>query len=224
MGLTTQLELTGPAGRLEAILMSPKTLPIAAAVVCHAHPLYGGSMNMKVVYRAAKTLQEHGAASLRFNFRGVGRSQGEHDGGRGEQDDVRVAIAEMETRFPHRPLILGGFSFGSTMALRVGADDPRVKAIFVLGFPLSLAPDVAFMRQCKKPRLFVQGERDQFGPASDIRELVDGLAEPRSLVIVPGGDHLFAGRLNELDRALARWVERRPWESPLPLDWSDSLA
>ncbi len=170
-------------------------------------------MQMKVVYRAAKALQQHSIAVLRFNFRGVGLSQGEHDGGRGEQDDVRTAVEEMATRFPNLPLILGGFSFGSHMALMVGTSEPRIKALFAMGFPVSLIPDLSFLRRDRKPKFFVQCDEDQFGPGDQIEELVTKLSEPRSLVVVPGGDHLFTGRLDELERALGEWIGGAPWEN-----------
>jgi len=204
-------ELAGPAGRLEAILMTPDGPPIAAGVVCHAHPLHGGVMHFKVVFRAAKALQQNGVAVLRFNFRGVGRSEGAHDDGRGEQDDVRAALAEMRRRFPPLPVVLGGFSFGASMALRVGCADAGVGALFALGLPLLTITDRAFLEPCPVPRLFVQGEHDQFGGAGPIRELVDRLPEPRALVIVPGADHFFGGHLDELQQAVASWAARRPW-------------
>jgi uncharacterized protein len=202
----------GPAGRLEAILMRPEGAPVAAAVVCHAHPLQGGIMHFKVVFRAAKALQGKGAAVLRFNFRGVGLSEGVHDHGRGEQDDVRAAVDEMESRFQGLPLVLGGFSFGSSMALPVGVRDPRARALFALGFPLSMAGDTSYLDGCRKPRLFVQGEHDMFGDAAAIRELVERLPAPRQLVIVPGSDHFFGGHLAQLQDAIASWAESRPWE------------
>jgi pimeloyl-ACP methyl ester carboxylesterase len=132
-------DFRGPAGRLEAILMLPEAPPSAAAVVCHAHPLHGGMMHFKVVFRAAKALQSGGLAVLRFNFRGVGRSEGVHDHGTGEQEDARAAMFEMQDRFPGLPLVLGGFSFGSAVALRVAARDARVRAVFALGYPLLLS-------------------------------------------------------------------------------------
>jgi alpha/beta superfamily hydrolase len=171
-------------------------------------------MHFKVVFRAAKALQQRGLAALRFNFRGVGRSEGAHDHGRGEQDDVRAALDEMERRFSGRPLVLGGFSFGSLMALRVGADDPRVRALFALGLPVSLAGDLAFLGSCPKPRLFVQGADDAFGPAPRIQELVDRLPDPRHLVVVPGSDHFFGGHLDALQQAMSAWTAGRPWEAP----------
>src|SRR5437773_1958845 len=121
--------------------MYPEGAPVAAGVVCHAHPRRGGMMHFKVVFRAAKALQEQGVAVLRFNFRGVGRSEGTYDEGRGEQDDVRAALQEMERRFPGLPAVLGGFSFGSSMALRVGVADPRPRALFALGFPVTMTSE-----------------------------------------------------------------------------------
>ena len=211
MRLTKAIELVGPAGRLEAALMSPGQPPVAAAVICHAHPLYGGTMNMKVVFRSARTLQRLGIAALRFNFRGVGLSQGVHDEGRGEQGDVRAAVDELQTRFPSLPLIVGGFSFGAAIAFRAGGQDPRVEALFALGFPATLISDTSFLDAVRKPRLFIQCENDEFGSGDTIRDLVEGLPEPRSVVILPGGDHLFDGRLDELEQALGNWVSRSPW-------------
>jgi uncharacterized protein len=213
MGQNESFDIAGPAGRLECILMRPDAPPVAAAVVCHAHPRHGGVMHFKVVFRAARALQEAGVAALRFNFRGVGRSEGLHDDGRGEQDDVRAAIDEAERRFPGLPLVAGGFSFGSTMALRAGCGDPRVRALFALGFPISMVPDSSFLEGCRGPRLFVQGEQDPFGSGSAIKALVERLPEPRALVIVPGADHFFTGHLDRLQEALNAWAASRPWET-----------
>jgi hypothetical protein len=193
--------------------MRPDAAPVAAAVVCHAHPRHGGVMHFKVVFRAARALQHAGVAALRFNFRGVGRSEGVHDDGRGEQDDVRTALDEMGRRFPALPLVLGGFSFGSSMALRVGCADARVRALFALGFPLSMFPDTSFLAQCRQPRLFVQGENDEFGSGAAVSALVTTLPEPRTLVIVPGSDHFFAGHLDELQESVRAWAATRPWEN-----------
>jgi alpha/beta superfamily hydrolase len=207
-------DLAGPAGRLEAILMHPDAPPVAAAVVCHAHPLHGGVMHFKVVFRAAKALQQEGVAALRFNFRGVGRSQGKHDDGRGEQDDVRAALGEMQGRFPGLPLLVAGFSFGSIMALRVGLHDDRVRAAIALGLPLSHVPDTSFLDGSRVPRLFVQGARDEFGPEAALRAVVEPLPPPREVVVVPDADHFFGGHLDELFEAVRGWAARRPWEAP----------
>jgi len=204
-------DLAGPAGRLESILMHPDGDPLGAAVVCHAHPLHGGMMHFKVVFRAAKALQHHGLAVLRFNFRGVGRSEGTHDDGRGEQDDVRAALDEMARRFPGRPQVLGGFSFGSVMAARVGGTDPRVRALFVMGFPLRSLQDTSYLDGVAKPRLFVQGERDEYGGGDAIGALVARLPPPRELVVVPEADHFFAGHLDALQAAVDGWAAKRPW-------------
>jgi alpha/beta superfamily hydrolase len=219
------LDFRGPAGRLEAILMLSDAPPSAAAVVCHAHPLHGGMMHFKVVFRAAKALQSAGLAVLRFNFRGVGRSQGVHDHGAGEQDDTRAALLEMQGRFPGLPLVLGGFSFGSVMALRVAAGDPRVRAVFALGYPLGMAgrlPETspaardegqALLADVRQPRLFVQGEHDEFGAGETLRALVEPLPPPRDLVVIPGADHFFTAQLDALQGAVAVWAERRPWDN-----------
>jgi uncharacterized protein len=205
-------DFRGPAGRVEAVLMRPEAPPLAAAVVCHAHPLHGGMMHFKVVFRAAKALQSAGCAVLRFNFRGVGRSEGAHDHGAGEQEDARSALVEVESRFPGLPLVLGGFSFGSAVALSVAARVARVRAVFALGLPLSMAP-AAPLASVRQPRLFVQGERDAFGDAEALRALVLPLPPPREIVIVPGADHFFEGRLDALQGAIADWAQTRPWSA-----------
>jgi uncharacterized protein len=205
-------DFRGPAGRLEAILMRPEAPPVAAAVVCHAHPLHGGMMHFKVVFRAAKALQSAGLAVLRFNFRGVGRSEGAHDHGAGEQEDARAALFEMQDRFPGLPLVLGGFSFGSVVALRVAARDARVGAVFALGFPLGMV-DHASLASIASPRLFVQGERDEFGPGEALRALVEPLPPPREIIVIPGADHYFEGQLDALQGTVAGWAEARPWRA-----------
>jgi alpha/beta superfamily hydrolase len=191
--------------------MHPDGPATGAAVVCHAHPLHGGVMHFKPVFRAAKALQQHGLAVLRFNFRGVGRSQGTHDDGHGEQDDVRAALDEMERRFPGLPQVLGGFSFGSVMAARVGVADPRVRALCLMGFPIRSVSTTGYLDGVTKPRLFVQGENDTFGNGEAILRLVDPLPPPRELVVVPGADHFFTGHLDAMQAAVDAWAARRPW-------------
>lgn len=211
---TETFDFEGPAGRIEAILNRPAegVETVAAAVLCHAHPLHGGMMHFKVIFRAAKALQSQGIAVLRFNFRGVGRSEGVHDHGIGEQDDARAALDEMGRRFSGLPLILGGFSFGSAMAARVAARDPRVGAVLILGFPLIRVEGSAGLADVLQPRLFVQGGHDEFGTGEALSTVVSPLPEPKQLVIVEGADHFFTGRLDELQAPIAEWAATRPWE------------
>lgn len=213
---TETFDLRGPAGRIEAVLnRPPEGVPTrAAAVICHAHPLHGGMMHFKVVFRAAKAFQSQGVAALRFNFRGVGRSEGAHDLGEGEQEDARAALSEMERRFPGLPLLLGGFSFGAAMAAKVAATDPRVRAVLILGFPITRVDSTADLARLHQPRLFVQGSDDEFGPGPAIRKLFASLAEPKRLEVVEGADHFFTGRLDELQAPIAAWAAGRPWELP----------
>ena len=212
---TETFEFRGPAGRLEAIVNLPSggVPPVAAAVICHAHPLHGGMMHFKVIFRAAKALQSEGVAVLRFNFRGVGLSEGLHDHGIGEQEDARAALSEMERRFPGLPLILGGFSFGSAMAARVSARDPRVRAALILGFPVVRHEAAGALAEVLQPRLFVQGGNDEFGTGAALLDLTRDLPEPKQVVIVEGADHFFSGRLDELQAPIAEWARTRPWES-----------
>ncbi len=216
MASNESFDFHGPAGRLEAILMLPEAPPVAAAVVCHAHPSQGGMMHFKVVFRAAKALQSAGLAALRFNFRGVGRSEGAYDHGAGEQEDARAALFELQDRFPGLPLVLGGFSFGSAVALRVAARDRRVRAAFSLGYPIALEADRSHLAGITAPRLFVQGEDDQYGPGEALRALAEALPPPRDVVVIPGADHFFDGHLDALQGVVADWARARPW------DWDPS--
>jgi alpha/beta superfamily hydrolase len=212
MPRTRPIAIAGPAGRLEAVIMTPDDGSIAAGLVCHAHPLHGGIMHYKVMFRAARALQAQGLPALRFNFRGVGTSEGVHDNGRGEQEDVRAALDELERLYPGLPLVLGGYSFGSLMALLVGADDPRVRAMFALGFPVDRVSDTSFLNGSGKPRLFVQGEEDEFGSGAKIEALAERLPEPGAVKIIPGGDHFFTGKLDPLEHAVSEWIAEKPWE------------
>jgi uncharacterized protein len=200
------LFLAGPAGRLEALLWTSAAAdPQFVALVCHPHPLYGGTMHNKVVFQTAKALHERGAAVLRFNFRGVEQSEGVHDRGQGEQDDVRTAIDYLAAEFPERPILVAGFSFGSSVGLRVGCGDGRVTQVIGLGLPVDNI-DMSFLRACEKPKLLIQGGRDQFGARAGIEKLFATLTEPKQLVIVEGADHFFTGRLDEVAAAIDAWV------------------
>ncbi len=198
--------LEGPAGRLEAILWTPSAAARAplAAVVCHPHPLFGGTMHNKVIYQTAKSLGALGIPVLRFNFRGAGLSAGVHDHGRGEQGDVRAALDFLASEFPGVPLLLGGFSFGAWVGLRVGCEDQRVSHLIGLGIPVD-STDFSFLRQSNKPKLFVHGSNDEHGAVEKVKALVPTLPGENRLVVVEGVDHFFAGKLDQVDRAINAW-------------------
>jgi uncharacterized protein len=199
--------LAGPAGRLEALLWtSSASDPKFVALVCHPHPLYGGTMHNKVVFQTAKALHQRGAAVLRFNFRGVEQSEGVHDYGKGEQDDVRSAIDYLAVEFPGRPILVAGFSFGSSVGLRAGCGDPRVKQVIGLGLPVDNI-DMSFLSACRKPKFIIQGGSDQFGARSSVEALFATLPEPKRLVFVEGADHFFTDRLDEVAAAIDSWLE-----------------
>ncbi len=201
------LFLAGPAGRLEALLWTSSVPdPKFVAVVCHPHPLFGGTMHNKVVFQTAKALHQHGAAVLRFNFRGVEQSEGVHDRGQGEQDDVRSAIDYLANEFSGRPILVAGFSFGSSVGLRVGCGDRRVAQVIGLGLPVDNL-DMSFLRACEKPKLLIQGGNDQFGARASIEALFATLPEPKRLVIVEGADHFFTGQLDEVGPAIDAWLD-----------------
>jgi alpha/beta superfamily hydrolase len=204
-----QLLLAGPAGKLEALLWTPAGRnPAMAAVVCHPHPLFGGTMHNKVVYNAAKSLDELGLAVLRFNFRGTGRSEGKHDVGNGERQDVRTALDFLAAEFPAAPLLLAGFSFGCWVGLRVGCKDPRVQLLIGLGAPVNHS-DFSYLLQCAKPKLFVHGSNDQFGDPEKLRTMASALPGENTVVVVEGADHFFAGRLDRLQSAITTWMAHR---------------
>jgi len=195
----------GPAGRIEAIVKEPAGRVTRAAIVCHPHPLFGGTMHNKVVYRIARAFHDAGFAVLRFNFRGTGRSEGEHDYGVGEQDDLRAAMKFIEDRYPEAEVWLAGFSFGTTVMLRAAACDDRVSAFVAAGVPV-LKYDLADVAQCRKPKLFVQGSLDEFGSSEQLERLISTLEEPKKLKIIEGADHFFEGHLAELADAVSEFI------------------
>ncbi|MDX1645575.1 MAG: alpha/beta fold hydrolase [Longimicrobiales bacterium] len=199
-------------GELEAILKEPDTSPRGAAVVCHPHPLHGGTMHTKAVYRAAQALNEAGLLVLRFNFRGVGRSTGSYDEGVGEQEDLREVVDWLVAEHPEQPVVVGGFSFGSMVALNVGAADERAVALLGLGLPVDLEEryDFAVLAEADKPVLVVQAEEDEFGPASVVRETLQPLGSHITVVPISGTDHYFEGRLDELREVVRGYFETGP--------------
>jgi alpha/beta superfamily hydrolase len=204
---TRNFFLEGPAGRLEAILWTPSGGSHAplAAVVCHPHPLFGGTMHNKVVYQTAKALDSLGIPVLRFNFRGAGLSAGVHDRGGGEQGDVRAALDSLASEFPGVPLLLAGFSFGAWVGMRVGCEDARVSHLIGLGIPVN-STDFSFLRQCDKAKLFVHGSNDEHGDIEKVKALIPMLPGGNHLAVVEGVDHFFAGKLDQLGRAINAWL------------------
>jgi alpha/beta superfamily hydrolase len=203
------LFLEGTAGKLEALLNEGGENPTHAGLVTHPHPLFGGTLHNKVVFHAMKALNGFGFPVLRFNFRGTSLSEGEHAHGEGEVEDVRVALDWLEREF-RLPIILAGFSFGAAVGLRVGCPDDRVRAVIGLGMPVAPVDDrqydLEFLKSCTKPKLFVSGTRDQFGPREKLEEVVRALPDPKKLVMIEAADHFFEGRLREMRDAVEPWV------------------
>ena len=207
---TGNLFLPAPHGRLEALLKEPRDLPRrGAALVLHPHPLGGGTMHNKVVFRAAAALNDAGLTVLRINFRSVGQSTGTHDEGLGEQDDVRVALDYLSELYPGLPLTLCGFSFGARVGLEVGIADNRVFNLISIGTPVDKY-DFGFLAAVRKPILFVHGDQDEFGALGKLREVIAQIGPDVDvqLVVIEGADHFFAGHLDELKQAITEWANR----------------
>jgi len=212
--------LAGPVGKLEALLWevsrggdeTPAARMRFAAVVCHPHPLYGGTMHNKVVYRTAKTLHRLGLPVLRFNFRGVGLSAGSYDGGKGEQEDLHAALDFLGDRYPDSAQIVAGFSFGAWVGLRVGCRDPRVSALVGLGLPVGDV-DASYLAECTKPKLLLSGDRDQYGPKEKwnaiISVLPEKVREATQLIFVHAADHFLAGHIDVAESEVSAWVKKQ---------------
>jgi uncharacterized protein len=194
-------EIPGPAGRLEAVLDEPSSEPRAAAVFAHPLPTHGGTMHTKAVYQGAKALARIGVATLRFNFRGVGRSAGTFDAGPGEMDDYRAALDFMHGRYQSLPLWAAGFSFGSWIATTVGADDPRVRLLLGIGVPVDRY-DFDKVSQSDKPKFIIHGEEDELISINAVRRFYSEMKEPKELVVIEAADHLFDGKTSEVGDAV----------------------
>jgi uncharacterized protein len=197
--------LPGPAGRLEALLEEPDhTAPSIAAVVCHPHPLYGGTLHNKVVFRIARGLRHAGAVVLRFNFRGVGQSEGEHAHLTGEIEDARAALEWLRARYPNLPFALAGFSFGARVVTRLVCMQPastRARWVLAAGFPTRMG-DADYLKICAVPKIFIQSTHDEFGPRPDFEALYAEIALPKQLHWVEAADHFFAGALDRLEQTV----------------------
>jgi uncharacterized protein len=193
--------IEGPAGKLEALLEEPEDgEPREACLVCHPHPLFGGTMHNKVVYRIARGMRRAGAVVLRFNFRGVSGSEGVHDQGAGEVDDARTALEFLRARYPELPYSLAGFSFGSRIIMKLGCTLAPVRLIAV-GFPTHRGR-FDYLATCSVPKYFVQSTIDEHGPKEDLEAAFDWFAEPKRLEFIEAGDHFFAGALDPLEESI----------------------
>jgi alpha/beta superfamily hydrolase len=193
-------------GRLEAILKEPRVSPIrGAALVLHPHPLGGGTMHNKVVFRAAAALNDAGLITLRINFRGVGQSTGTHDEGYGEREDVRAGLDYLSENYPSQEITLCGFSFGARVGLEVGINEDRVVRMITIGTPVDKY-DFSFLENCRKPILFVQGEHDEYGNVDRLRELIAKIKASVELKVINDAGHFFDDQLDELKQAITDWA------------------
>lgn len=210
--------LDGEAGRLEALLNLGTPDAKYACVVCHPHPLFGGTMHNKVVFHAMKAMNAFGFPVLRFNFRGTGTSAGEHDYGRGEITDARVAIDYLAQRFS-LPIIFAGFSFGAAIGLRAAVPHPSVKALAAIGLPINADGreyTYEMLRESDKPKLFLSGALDEFASPVQLQNVVANTAEPKRLILIPEADHFFAGHLEQMRAVLTNWLHEILGSSAYP--------
>lgn len=202
------LFLPGPAGRLEALLEEPEDSGgflegvRLCAVLCHPHPLFGGTMHNKVVYRMARGLRRAGIAVLRFNFRGVGASEGVHANYIGEVEDARSALDWLRSRYPEAGYALAGFSFGARVITRLGCAVDGAAFLMAAGFPTERA-GFDYLTNCRAPKVFIQSTNDQYGPRASLEAAFAGFGEPKILVWVEAQDHFFTGGLDELEEAVS---------------------
>ena len=203
-------DLAGPTGTLEALLNQGREDAPCSALVCHPHPMGGGTMHNKVVYRTMKALHSLGFPVLRFNFRGTGRSQGDHDNGHGEQQDVQAALNWLDQEF-HRPILFAGFSFGAYVGMQACCGDPRVRGLIALGLPIlaeGRGYSYGYLRACSQPKLFISGDHDPYGPRTEVEAVVATAPEPKKLIWIPEADHFFTGKLPLVQSAIVSWAQQ----------------
>ncbi|HWW60801.1 MAG TPA: alpha/beta fold hydrolase [Thermoanaerobaculia bacterium] len=198
------VDVYSSAGRLEALYRELQD-PAGVAVVCHPHPLGGGTLHNKVVFRAARGLEAANVATLRFNFRGTGTSSGRHEGGEGEQQDVAAAIDWVKKKHPGKKLIVGGFSFGAWVSSRVACEVPEVDAMFLIGTPINKY-DFGYLRHCERPMLFLHGTQDEHGDVAKLEKLVQSLRSAE-FVVVTGADHFFTKQIEAVEETMRGWAE-----------------
>ncbi len=193
--------IPGPEGELEGIFSYVSKRVTHLAILCHPHPLYGGTMHNKVIYSIAMALNQIGYATVRFNFRGVGRSSGTFNHGIGEQRDVEAVLDHFHRLYPDAYIVIGGFSFGAKVGLLVASRDERVSAVIGVGVTVDVA-DFSFLYDYEKAKLILQGTKDQYGSVSSLQDWFNKLQEPKKLVLIEGAVHLFDGKLTELKSAI----------------------
>ncbi len=218
-------DLQGPAGRLEAILNTGTPDAPFTALIAHPHPPSGGTMHNKVVYHTMKAFTHFAIPTLRFNFRGTGLSEGTHDEGRGEVEDVRAAVSYLEI-LTNKPTLFAGFSFGSNVGLRACCGDPRVAALIGLGLPVRAAGrdyTYTFLPHCTAPKLFLSGDHDEFCPQDILDRFLEIAPEPKQRTIIEGADHFFQGvptspksKLPQMQAALIDWLNQTMGLTPHP--------
>ena len=198
-----------PAGAitLEGLFATPVQTPTIGAVVCHPHPLYGGEMRNNVVAALVDALQKADMATLRFNFRGVGRSGGSHGEGEAELEDVKAAVSYLLSRQPVQTVVVAGYSFGSMVGLQAGATDPRVHKLIGVAFPLGFR-DPSFLLGVTKPKLLISGDHDNYSPIPALQNLLAQLPDPKQLVVVTGADHFFLGQEGEIAKAAVEFLKK----------------
>jgi len=201
------LFIPAAVGQLEAILKEPAGEAKGAALVCHPHPMGGGTMHNKVVFRAAAGLVDAGLITLRFNFRGVGASHGTHDG-EAEKQDVRDALAFLAENYPDQEITLAGFSFGTRIGSEVAMTDERVVRLISIGTPVDKYADFDYLAQLRKPILFVHGDRDEFGSVASLQKLVDKVSvnTETELVVFENCGHFFDEHLSQLRETIKNWT------------------
>lgn len=201
--------VTFPVGEitLEGLFWAPPQTPPIGVVLCHPHPRYGGEMHNNIVSALAETLQQAGMATLRFNFRGVGRSGGEHGGGESEVEDVKAAVTYLLHRQAVPTVVVAGYSFGSMVGLRTGAADPRVHKLIGVALPVG-SGDPSFLLSVTKPKLLISGDHDNYSPIPSLQSLFAKLPEPKALVTVAGADHFFWGQEEEVAKAAVEFLEK----------------
>jgi len=198
------LLIDGPAGKIEALLEEPEDRPPnAAALVCHPHPSHGGTMHNKVVYRIARAMRRAGAVVLRFNYRGVNRSEGKYDDGVGEKEDARAALGVLRARYPELAFSLAGFSFGSRIILKLGCETAGASRLIAVGFPASYQ-DSSELGRCEVPRTFILSTHDEFCAVDTMEAYFARLTGPKELIWIEARDHFFTGALDEFEEAVFR--------------------